>query len=355
MTSAFQIKAKTITEIHSEAERNLGLRPGATVNIRNSRGVVSGSAGNTSPGGFPINRPGFGGMMPGMPGTRKMPGMPGIDNDNWEVPRSRPIPRGGDGSGTQPAGRGGQTPLVGKAPMLNARLLPQGTGGSISNKTSALLQGAGASTTRPVNFGPGLEPSSQVQKPVTAAAVLPLAEKPQVPAASSKQDDLEKKTLSLLEEYFSVRLLDEALQCVEELVSPAYHPEIVKQAISLALEKIPPCVEAVVKLLDYLLSKKVFTAGDIGTGCLQYASEIDDAGIDLPKAPMNFGEIIGKLVISGGLDFQVVKEALKKVEDDRFRKDIFDAVLKAVSSNASGQGLSDSLESDIEACRSLAY
>ncbi|KAG6589764.1 Eukaryotic translation initiation factor isoform 4G-1, partial [Cucurbita argyrosperma subsp. sororia] len=344
-----EVKAKTITEIHTEAEKNLGLRPGATVNMRNNRGVVSGSPGNTSPGGFPINRPGFGGMMPGMPGTRKMPGMPGMDNDNWEVHRTRPIPRGADGSGR------GSASFVGKGSALNARLLPQGTGGLISNKNSALLQGAGASTTRPVNFGHGLEPSGQVHKPIAAATVPPPAERPQVPAASLKQDDLRKKTHSLLEEYFSIRILDEALQCVEELMSPAYHPEVVKEAISLALEKSPPCVEAVVKFLDYLLSRKVFTASDIGTGCLLYASMLDDAAIDLPKAPINFGEIIGKLVISGGLDFQVVKEAIKKVEDDRFRKDIFDAVLKTISSNVSGQGLLDSLASDIEGCRNLAY
>lgn len=324
------------------------------MSIRNNRGLVTGSPGNTSPGGYP-NRPGFGGMMPGMPGARKMPGMPGMDNDNWEVPRARPVPRGADGSGIQPAGRG-QTPSVGKASTLNARLLPQGTGGFISNKTSALLQGAvaGASTTRPVNFGQGLEPSGQVHKPIAAATVLPPAEKSQVPAASLKQDDLRKKTLSLFEEYFSVRILDEALQCVEELMSPAYHPEVVKEGISLALEKSPPCVDAVVKFLDHLLSRKVFTSGDIGTGCLLYASMLDDTGIDLPKAPSNFGEIIGKLVISGSLDFQVVKEALKKVEEDRFRKDIFDAVLKTVKSNASGQGLLDSLASDVEECRGLA-
>lgn len=293
--------------------------------------------------------------MPGMPGTRKMPGMPGMDNDNWEVPRARSITRGADGSGIQYAGRG--QPLVGKAPTLNARLLPQGTGGLINNKTSALLQGqgAGGSTARPVNFGHGLEPAGQVHKPITAVTVTPLAERPQAPVASLKQDDLKKKTLSLLEEYFSIRFLDEALQCVEELMSPAYHPEVVKEAISLALEESPPCVEAVVKFLDYLFSKKVFTTSDIETGCLGYASMLHDAGIDLPKAPINFGEIIGKLVLSRCLDFQVVKEAIKKVEDDRFRKDVFDGVLQTISSNVSGRGLLDSLASDIEDCRSLAY
>nr|DAD45326.1 TPA_asm: hypothetical protein HUJ06_003556 [Nelumbo nucifera] len=56
-----EVKAKTITEIHSEAEKNLGLRPGATANMRNGRGA--GASGGIGPGGF---RPGSGGMMPGM-------------------------------------------------------------------------------------------------------------------------------------------------------------------------------------------------------------------------------------------------------------------------------------------------
>ncbi|KAL5669264.1 hypothetical protein ACJX0J_021485, partial [Zea mays] len=72
-----KIKAKTISEIHSEAEKNLGLCPGAASVIRNGR---SSPGGPLSPGGgFPMNRPGTRGMMPGMPGSRKMPGMPGLD------------------------------------------------------------------------------------------------------------------------------------------------------------------------------------------------------------------------------------------------------------------------------------
>ncbi|KAF5445676.1 hypothetical protein F2P56_034712 [Juglans regia] len=349
-----EVKAKTITEIHSEAEKNLGLRPGATASMRNSRSVISGAQGNTGPGGFPIARPGAGGLMPGMPGTRKMPGMPGFDNDNWEVPRNRSMPRGA-GSVVQPVGRG-QSPLIGKSASLNTRLLPQGSGGFISGKTSALLQGSGPPPARLPNFGLGAEPAPQVSvpaKPVLAASALPLAEKPQAPASRLNSDDLRRKTISLLEEYFSVRLLDEALQCVEELKSPAYHPEFVKEAISLGLEKSPPCVEPVAKLLEYLLARKVLTARDIGTGCLHYGLMLDDVGIDLPKAPNNFGEIIGKLVLAEGLDFMVVKEVLEKVEDDRFQKAIFEAAVLIVNSSPSGQGVLDSQVSDIEACRSL--
>jgi translation initiation factor 4G len=345
-----QVKAKTITEIHSEAERNLGLRPGATASIRNSRGIISGGQGNTSPGGFPMGRPGSGGLMPGMPGTRKMPGMPGFDNDNWEVPRNRSMPRG-DGL---PAGRG-QSPLIGKSPSLNTRLLPQGSGGFISGK-SALLQGSGPSSARPSNYGFVAELAPQVPvpaKPVSVASAVPPAEKPQAPTPRLNLDDLRRKTVSLLEEYFSIRLLDEALQCVEELKAPTYYPEFVKEAIYLGLDKSPPCVELVAKLLEYLLEKKVLTPRDIGTGCLLYGSMLDDVGIDLPKAPNNFGEIIGKLVLAGGLDFKVVNEILKKVEDDRFQKELVEAAIRIVSSTPSGQGVLDSQASDIEACQSL--
>ncbi|KAL2558413.1 Eukaryotic translation initiation factor isoform 4G-1 [Forsythia ovata] len=131
-----EVKAKTITEIHSEAEKNLGLRPGATASIRNSRPIASSAQGSISPGGFPMNRPSAGGMMPGMPGTRKMLGMPGMDSDNWEVPRSRSMPRG-DGSTAQPAGRVQPTPF-GKSPPLNQRFLPQDSGGFMSGRASAL-------------------------------------------------------------------------------------------------------------------------------------------------------------------------------------------------------------------------
>ncbi|KAM3762256.1 hypothetical protein ACB098_01G330800 [Castanea mollissima] len=371
-----EVKAKTITEIHSEAEKNLGLRPGATASMRNSRGIISGAQGNTSPGGFPMARPGSGGLMPGMPGTRKMPGMPGFDNENWEVYRNRSMSRG-DGSGMQPAGRG-QSPLVGKSASLNSRLLPQGSGGFISGKTSALLQGSAAPPARPSNYGLGAEqtsallhgsaapparpsnyvlgadPSPQVPvsaKPIPVVSTLPRVEKPQASAATLNLDDLRRKTVSLLEEYFAIRLLDEALQCVEELKSPAYYPEFVKEAISLGLEKSPPCAEPVAKLLEYLFAKKVITARDIGTGCLLYASMLDDVGIDVPKAPNNFGEIIGNLVLAGGLDFKVVKEALKKVEDDRFQRALFDAALLVIKSSTSGQGVLDSQAADVEACR----
>ncbi|GFP82725.1 eukaryotic translation initiation factor isoform 4g-1 [Phtheirospermum japonicum] len=341
-----EVKAKTITEIHSEAEKNLGLRPGATASIRNSRAIASGAQGNISPSGFPMNRAGLGGMMPGMPGTRKMPGMPGVDNDNWEVPRSRSMPRG-DAPNVQTGGRV-QSPLIGKSAPLNPRLLPQGSGGFMGGKTSALLQGSGAPPARPTG-----DLGFQVAAPYRAVSPATVANKPLAPAAEVYTDEVKRKTISLLEEYFSVRLLDEALQCVEELKSPAYYPEFVKEAILLALDKAPPCVESVAKLLGYLFEKKVINAKNIETGCQLYAALLDDLAIDLPKAPANFGEIIGNLVLAGGLDFKGVSKILGKVGEDYFRKAIYSAAVKIVGSGPAGKELLDSQASDVAACESL--
>ncbi|XP_058186080.1 eukaryotic translation initiation factor-like isoform X2 [Rhododendron vialii] len=329
-----EVKAKTITEIHSEAEKNMGLRPGATAGMRNSRGIASSGQGSLSPG----NHPGFGGMMPGMAGTRKMPGMLGTNNDdNWEVPRSHLMPRG-----VQP-------PLIGKPPSLNSKFLPQPSGSIVGGSTSALLQGSGGA------------PAPATARPALTAAGPPAPTQPMPPATTSpapektmaNPEDLRRKTVSLLEEYFSVLMLNEALQCVEELNSLAYHPEVVKEAIALGLEKSPPRVEPVANLLQHLFSKQVLTGQDIGTGCLLYGSMLDDIVIDLPKAPDTFGEILGKLVLASGMDFKVVKEVLKKLEDDFFRKAIFAAVKRIVASSPSEQRVLNTHAPDIEACESL--
>ncbi|CAL1358692.1 unnamed protein product [Linum trigynum] len=346
-----EVKAKTITEIHSEAEKNLGLRPGSMRNISRAGGaggggIISAGPGPGGPGGFPMNRPGTGGMMPGMPGARRMPGMPGMDANNWEMPRTRSMPRG-EPPNAQP--RTVQPPqMFNKSTSMNTRFLPQGSGGFISGKSSALLQGLGGPA--PVSEKPAF-----IEKPVVTPAPVPSVTPTPVPSSAGKitmnVEELRKKTVSILKEYFSIRLLGEALQCVEELNSPGYHCELVKEAIALGLEENPPCVDPTFKLLEYLSSKKVFASRDISTGCMLYATMLDDIGIDLPRAPPNFGEIVGKLILAGVLDFKAVHEMLKKMEDDMYQKLVLEAAVRTVKS--SNQGILDSQSADVEACQSL--
>ncbi|CAA7407309.1 unnamed protein product [Spirodela intermedia] len=335
-----EVKAKTISEIHSEAEKTLGLRPGSMATLKNGRG----GAAAPPAGGFPVGRPGAGGMMPGMPGLRKMPGMPSPDGDNWEVPRSRSMPRGAAAADGQLRHH---SPLFAKpSATINTRLLPQGSGGLISGKTSAFLQGS---------TPPPLKPAVAPPAPAAAPPPSPLAaEKPSpAPAKPSVAANLQKKTKSLLEEYFSVGLLDEALQCVEELASPEFHPELVKEAIYLALDRTPPAVEAVAKLLAHLAGKKVLAAGDIAGGFVIFAAALDDVSIDLPRAPGSFGEIVGRLVVAGGATFKALEEALKKIEDPDFRAAVLGAAKRAAAESAGGEAVLAAQAGEIAACEAL--
>ncbi|GKE03848.1 putative unclassified retrotransposon protein, partial [Tanacetum coccineum] len=196
-------------------------------------------------------------------------------------------------------------PPLRKTPSANKNFLPQRSGSFNNGRSSAVVQN-GAGPAAPIT-------------PVRASSfgnLTVLTPKPRVKTT----DELQKKSVSLLEEYFSVRMLDEALQCVEELNSPEYHSEFVKIAISRALDKNPPCVEPVSKLLNYLFSKKLVKEADLGTGCISYGLLLDDIAIDIPKAPNNFGEIMGHLLVSGCIDRKVVDEVLQKIEDDYYQK-----------------------------------
>ncbi|XP_074572931.1 eukaryotic translation initiation factor-like [Curcuma longa] len=337
-----EVKAKTISEIHSEAEKNLGLRPGAIASMRNNRDA--GPLGPLSPG-FPMNRPGTGGMMPGMPGTRKMPGMPGLDGDLWEVPRSKSMSRGDPN-------RVNSTSVT-KSTSLNSRLLPQGSGSSIVGKTSALFQGSGPPAPPSTSTLPGAV-DSMPQKLRSVNQVPPpvIADKSHT-VLKFNPDELQKKTVALLDEYFHIRILDEALQCVEELDSPEYHPKVVKEAINMALDKGLSFLDPLLKFLEYLLAKKVFTPRDLGEGCLLYGAMLDDIAIDLPKAPTYFGEVMGRLILIGGADFKVLEEVMKNVKDADFQSTILTAAMRIIKGSPNGQAVLDAQAVLVRACEQL--
>ncbi|CAH1449255.1 unnamed protein product [Lactuca virosa] len=169
-------------------------------------------------------------------------------------------------------------------------------------------------------------------------------------------DEIKRLTISLLNEYFSVLILDDVLQFVEELKFPYDYPEFVKEAILLFLDRSPPCVEPIAKLLDFLLLKKILVKSDLRTGCRSYASmlTLDDVASDLRLAPNDFGEIMGHLVLSRCIDFKVVGEVIDEIEDDHyFRQAVFDGVMRIVGSSSSANVLLAAQADDVAACKSL--
>lgn len=349
-----EIKAKTINEIHSEAEQKLGLRPGST-NMRNGRGasnVMGMGAGNS----FGIGRPG--GLMPGMPGMpmgRKMPGMPVMDSDGLEGLPRRIVNKneGLPSAALTPIQGRTQAPVL-KPSVGNARLLPQGTGGLFSGKPSALLQnisakplaapGLIAGAAEPLFQGPsgGSKSSAGISRVQELerdrfSAPMPVMDKPL--ASGKPPADLDKKSKSLLEEYFSARDFEEAKLCVQELKWPDYYPEFVRTAIILAMDKSERHVDLVGQLLDFLYSEKTLPAKDIEAGLMSIADEFDDIAIDIPLAPRFFGELVGRFSLVGATDLRALYDIMVKVEDKPRQRTIFDSALRIIKSSPSAGAL----------------
>jgi translation initiation factor 4G len=333
-----EMKAKTINEIHAEAEAKLGLRPGMMA-LRNGRAAAM--------SGF---MPGVGGMMPGMPGLPGMPGMPGggggmpgapmmgnfivpgLEGDGWETVTARaggrrkdtsgvlPMP-GSGGFGVMGGAMGGAMPGGGSqarfgSPVMRAagaRVLPQGSGAyGFMGKPSALLGSGPVKPAAEVMKAP--EPAREVTRPSSAAVVAPTA-------------DLMKKAESLLKEYLSIMDLGEALLCLQELKSPGFYPEFVRLAISTALDMREKEWGLMLKLLVHLQEKGAISSLDLRRGVLLVVEGMEDMAMDAPLAPKGFGGMLAGLVLSGAVELGLIQEVAVKLEDEFLQKDVLKAVV----------------------------
>ncbi|KAE9589602.1 hypothetical protein Lal_00000148 [Lupinus albus] len=165
-----------------------------------------------------------------------------------------------------------------------------------------------------------------------------------VPDLKMNDSLLQDMVFSFLEEYFSDIYSIDVVESVKHLQSPAYHPDIVKEAIFLGLSRIPSCVEGVSDFLKCLFTNCVFSARDIVEGCLLFASLVDDIAIDFPESPDNFGEIIAKLVLAGCLDFVALRDIFREVVLCNFSDLVYGRFLNVISFSS----LYDFLSIDLE-------
>jgi translation initiation factor 4G len=77
---------------------------------------------------------------------------------------------------------------------------------------------------------------------------------------------LETKTTELLEEFFSSFDVTEAIECIRELNTPSYYPEVVKQCILIAIEGKENDRDRASKLLGDLYLDKVIFAEELAKG-----------------------------------------------------------------------------------------
>ncbi|CAM6045739.1 unnamed protein product [Sphagnum compactum] len=151
----------------------------------------------------------------------------------------------------------------------------------------------------------------QLQRPETI--LTPVAASPSTPLQLS-EDELRKKSLSAITEYYNVRDVKEAALCVKELEAPDFHPTLVSIWVSDSLDKKETERSLLVSLLCHLydFETPLLTQEEIARGLEGVLSLLEDTTVDVPRAPEYLAEMLAKLISAGVLSLSQVGKLLEE-------------------------------------------
>ncbi|XP_033642512.1 eukaryotic translation initiation factor 4 gamma 3-like [Asterias rubens] len=149
-------------------------------------------------------------------------------------------------------------------------------------------------------------------------------------APAISEDVFEKKAMATIEEFLSIKDIEEALMCVLELNSPSRMHILVRSAMNCSLEKNPGARDAAGLLFHKLikaghLSKEQFVIGV--KEVLEYA---DDMALYIPMIWKYLGEIIGATFRDNSLSLKVLADTMEPVKAARKAGDLMAEILHTV-------------------------
>uniref|UniRef100_A0A8C2E8P8 Eukaryotic translation initiation factor 4 gamma, 1a n=1 Tax=Cyprinus carpio TaxID=7962 RepID=A0A8C2E8P8_CYPCA len=145
-------------------------------------------------------------------------------------------------------------------------------------------------------------------KPMSAPAPPPPVQAK--PALS--EDELDKKSKSIIEEYLHINDMKEALQCVQELNSASLLFVFVRNGVESTLERSTIAREHVGLLFQKLVSARILPPEQYYKGLQEILEIADDMAIDIPHIWLYLAEIITPMLQEGGIPMgQLFREVSK--------------------------------------------
>uniref|UniRef100_A0A673JBU3 Eukaryotic translation initiation factor 4 gamma 1-like n=1 Tax=Sinocyclocheilus rhinocerous TaxID=307959 RepID=A0A673JBU3_9TELE len=150
--------------------------------------------------------------------------------------------------------------------------------------------------------------SKETVKPVSAPAPPPPVQAK--PALS--EEELDKKSKSIIEEYLHINDMKEALQCVQELNSTSLLFVFVRNGVESTLERSTIAREHVGLLFQKLVSAGILPPEQYYKGLQEILEIADDMSIDIPHIWLYLAEIITPMLQEGGIPMgQLFREVSK--------------------------------------------
>ncbi|XP_065935828.1 eukaryotic translation initiation factor 4 gamma 3 isoform X4 [Magallana gigas] len=144
-------------------------------------------------------------------------------------------------------------------------------------------------------------------------------------------EEMEKKTKTILDEYLHLQDIKEAILCVEELKSPSVMHTFVSSAVNYVLERSNIARNQTGLLLHDLVIKNVLSVPVYIQGLTEVIQYAEDMEIDIPKIWQYFGELIGPMVQDGSVPLNFLRKAAEPLKENNKAGLLVAEVLHAAS------------------------
>ncbi|XP_068593625.1 eukaryotic translation initiation factor 4 gamma 1a isoform X2 [Cebidichthys violaceus] len=135
---------------------------------------------------------------------------------------------------------------------------------------------------------------------------------PSLPKPALNEEELEKKSNAIIEEYLHLNDMKEALQCVTELNSASLLYVFVRNAVESTLERSTIARERAGLLLRHLVKAGVLTSEQYYKGLEETLEAAEDMAIDIPHIWLYLAELITPMLHEGGIPMgQIFREISK--------------------------------------------
>ncbi|XP_044529166.1 eukaryotic translation initiation factor 4 gamma 1 isoform X1 [Gracilinanus agilis] len=135
------------------------------------------------------------------------------------------------------------------------------------------------------------------------------------PKAALSEEELEKKSKAIIEEFLHLNDMKEAVQCVQELASPSLLFIFVRNGIESTLERSTIAREHMGQLLHQLLCAGHLTTSQYYQGLHEILEVAEDMEIDIPHVWLYLAELVTPILREGGVPmgefFREISKPLK--------------------------------------------
>ncbi|KAG7274912.1 hypothetical protein CRUP_036805 [Coryphaenoides rupestris] len=188
---------------------------------------------------------------------------------------------------------------------------PLSTASSSSSSSSSSSTSSLSLTSRPGPFARGGSSKELLEGPEEAqekkekkevAASEPAAPSSDGPAHS--EEEMERKSKSIIEEFLHINDYKEALQCVEELRQASQLQVFVRVGVESTLERSPVSRQNMGQLFLRLLQQGLLPKAQLCSGFMDTLDQADDMAIDIPHIWLYLAELLSPVLSEGGFSMR---------------------------------------------------